>query len=470
MVIKFIGVLALFAMTGCMSLKEQVQQQEKLVSAGDYASAYENASAAAGKAGPSGADINYWNAEAGTLALWCKDLPGAVNYLDEADNGFNHEARRLIGAGAAAQAAAIATNDCVLNYAPEGLDRVFVNLYKALAYGGSNDPRAMRVELNRVRQRQNEWFYLCTKDIAKQESQLSSMSATERTIAQKTLKGAEKVSVAMLEKEAASAVSSEQPAAVRFFARLQGFGNAYASHVTGVTRWCAGDASRNDLAQAAALAPSNRFVAEDASRAGSSSPKNRVWVYVEDGLAPRRHEKSMILPYPSIAGRANAISTITFSVPRLEERAAAASGYTVNGTRLEVLADIDALAKDQFNRAWTGILVRQIARTVSRVIAQEATQAALRKQDPAVSFVAGLALAAYDISMNAADLRCADLLPKKVWMGALERPANGKLTVTPQGQKAITVTLKSSGNALLWVRKPSRQAPATVVEIDLDKH
>ncbi len=468
----WLRLLALVAMTGCLSLREQIAQQERWVTSGNYKKAYQDAVALANDAGGAGADTNYWNADAGTLALLCKDWQGALHHLDTADNGFNDEARRVIGAGVVSHGVAIATNDGVMNYAPEGVDRVFVNLYKAIAYGKVGNLRAMRVELNRVRQRQNEWFYFCTKDIAKQALQLAAQSKEERQITQQTLQNVSTTAVELVSTRVAQEVALEQPSAIHFFERLRGFGNAYASHLTGITRWCAGDSSRNDLAMAAALAPENRFVVKDCVDAERKEPTNRIWVYVEDGLAPKRVSKSMTVSYPSIGSRGLGISTMSFDMPELKRRMSAALGYRVNGVPLEPLADIETLVEDQFNRAKTGILVRQIARTVSRVIAQEVTQAVLYQQDKNgfLPLLASLLFIFYDVSTTAADLRCADLLPKTVWMGALERPVNGRVTITPQGLEGMTVTLTSTGNALLWVRKPSRQAPATLIEIELDHH
>lgn len=460
------GLAAMAGLCGCLSVGERLDAQAARVALGDYDAAYRDAASAAEKGG---VDAPFWSAEAGALALMRGEPEAAIGHLDAADNGFNDVARRRYGASAADTAAALAANDCLLPYAPEGLDRVFANLYKALAYGAAGDAAAMRVELNRARQRQYEWFYRCSEDIA--EATPADLSPSEakwvRQQADKAAQAAEPLSAAVAE-----AASAEGAEVARLFGNLRGFGNAYAAHVAGVARWCAGDSPRNDLAMAAALAPGNAAAQADlAAERRGERPHARVWVYVEDGLAPRRTEVSMSLPYPSLAGRFNGIGTLSFAVPRLETRPAAAAGYAANGVALRPLADVEALARDQFARAWPGILARQIARTLLRLAAQEGGQAVLHNatDNEFAPLLYSLAMIAWDAGTNAADLRCADLLPKTVWMGAVARPADGVVRVAPAGGREIAVRLKGAGNALVWVRRPSAAAPATVMSIDLDK-
>ena len=467
-----LGLAAIAGLTGCLSVREKIEEQTLRVQAGDYAGAY---AAAAEAADGDDVDTPFWSAEAGALALMAGTPAAAIPHLDAADNGFNDVARRYNGAGAMDALAATVGNDCALPYAPEGLDRVFANLYKALAYGATGDAGAMRVELNRARQRQYEWFYRCTEDIA--EAETGDLSEDEAKWVRAHVAG-ETAQVARLSAAVAEAASAESANAARLFGNLRGFGNAYAAHVTGVARWCAGDASRNDLAMAAALAPGNAAAQADlAAEKAGRRPQGRVWVYVEDGLAPHRVEVSDTFAYPSIAGHLQGIGTISYAVPKLRARAAASSSYSANGVALQPLLDVDALAQDQFDRAWPGILTRQIVRTLTRVAAHEVGQAVIyagsKNSDNELAWLAAslaysAAVAAWDVSTNEADLRCADLLPKTVWMGALPRPADGVVRVDPAGGRTVSVRLRGTGNALVWVRRPTAAGPATVMTIDLD--
>ncbi len=459
--------------TGCFTVREKIEQQERLVTQGQYGAAYAAAASMATDAGIDGADSNFWNADAGTLALMAGQPKDAVGHLDVADNGFNDVARRYYGTSALDTVAEVLVNDGVTAYAPEGVDRVFVNLYKALAYGAQGHREGARVELNRARERQNEWFYTCAKDIQEQEEALSTLSQEERTVALSALGNAEQKDLVALDASVMAAVSQEERSTVDFFTRLTGFGNAYVAHMAGITRWCAGDNSRNDLAMAAALAPNNAYVTQDyAWEKAGKSPEDRVWIYVEDGLAPRRVSERVMLPYAR-GGSAVSIGTITFDMPRLQARAAASSGYTVNGTTaLQPLLDVDSLMNDQFDRLWSGILVRQIARTTTRVLAQEATQHLVRSQtdnELAVLLVSLLFLS-YDAATNVADLRCADLLPKTVWMASFERPKDNVVTLRTNEGLQYQIALATKGNTLLWVRKPAMGAAPTFIVVDLGQH
>lgn len=448
------GLAAWGTLTGCLSLEERLARQAQQVAAGQTVAAYE---AAADAAEEENADTTFWQAEAGALALMAGRPSAAVAHLDAADNGFNDVARRRYGASAWDAAKAVAVNDTLMPYAPEGLDRVFANLYKALAHGSEGKPEAMRVELNRARQRQQEWFYRCTKAIAEQGE-----AEAARTVGK----------ASVLDAGTARAVANGEARAAALFGRLRGFGNAYAAHVAGVTRWCAGDASLNDLAMAAAWAPGNAYAQADAaSERKGGRPSARMWVYVEDGLAPRRKPRPVTIPYPSVAGHLNGIGTLSFNVPTLEPRPAAASGYAANGVALQPLQDVEALARDQFRRDYPAILARQIARTVARVAAQESGHAALRHggNDPLLLFLYDVAMLLFDVSTNEADVRCADLLPKTVWMASLPRPKGDVLRLEPRGGAPIAVQLKPRGNVLVWVRRAVPGGRATVMTLDLDQ-
>ncbi len=456
---------------GCLSLQEEIELQERFVARGEYAQAYAVAAELAEDAGPDGADSNFWNADAGTLALMAGQPASAVAFLDRADNGFNDVARRSGGAEVADTALSIAVNDGMMPYAPEGVDRVFVNLYKAIAYGVQGDKDGFRVELNRARERQSEWFYACAKDVGEQQSALKGLSTDERALATEALKRVERPEVVALNPVVLAGLAEEGVATAELFSYLKGFGNAYAAHLAGVSRWCAGDASLNDLAMAMALAPRNTFVAQDhlLSKQGVA-PERRVWVYVEDGLCPRREGNPLVIPYLGVGGR-HGLRTITFDMPSLRERAEGAYRYSANGVTLELLTDVDALVHDQFDRLWAGILTRQIVRTASRVVAQEVALAAVERQtdDPLAAFLFSLLFVGYDLATNTADLRCADLLPKRVWMGAFERPASGVVTLQVGSEASYQVALQPQGNVAIWVRKPAAHAAPTILVVDLER-
>ena len=459
----WLGVL--LGLCGCLSLEDELARQEQQVQRGEVAAAY---TAAAEAASEDGVDQVYWQETAGTLAMWLGNPTVAVAHLSAADDGFNDVARRRYGATAGDTAKTLAVNDCLLPYAPEGPDRVFVNLYKAVAYGVQQKPGAMRVECNRVRQRQMEWFGVCAGEIAS-AADGKDLSTKQRKAVSQTVQ--KETKVAALSPQASHAISEESSSAAKYFTALQGFGNAYAAHLVGVARWCAGDSPRNDLAMAEALAPGVKTVAQDAAMAERGGrPQGRVWIYVEDGLAPKRVGRPYSIPYPSIAGHGAGIGTISFDVPKLVKRAGVSGNYTVNGTALERLADVDALAEDAFNREWPQIIARQVARTILRVTIHETGQAIIRNQtgNELAPLLFSLGMAVYDVSTNAADLRCADLLPKSVWVGALARPADGQLTLRGNGVPALSVKLNAAGNALVWVRYATRGSAPTVMVVDLD--
>ncbi|MEG1552934.1 MAG: hypothetical protein RR417_05200 [Kiritimatiellia bacterium] len=472
--LKSLLVVALTAsLSGCLSVADQLEHQQKQVARGAYEEAYTEASQ---RAAEENADSCFWQGEAGALALMKGSPAEAIPALGAADNGFNDVERRYYGARAVDTAKALAVNDCVLPYAPEGLDRVFTNLYRGIAYGVQRRPDAMRVELNRARQRQYEWFWKCSETIADQKEEVLSqgLSSAQKSQMDEVYQGfASTNNVQRLDALHVRALIEGTIDARRNFGALKGVGNAYAAHLTGVVRWCAQDASLNDLAMATALAPEQEVVRADYQACQQGNvPQGRVWLYVEDGLAPKRIERPYSIPLPALSGT-HGVFTASFNVPALVNRAAASEAYAVNGYALQPLTNVEALARDQFDRAYLTILMRQIVRTFLKVAAQEGGAAAIRASDSdaseAIALCYELGMMIYDVSTNAADVRCADLLPKTVWMTALPRPKNGVLQLTPQGGAPVTVSLVPQGNVLVWVRNPVRGGKMTILVVDLDQ-
>ena len=64
-------------------------------------------------------------------------------------------------------------------------------------------------------------------------------------------------------------------------------------------------------------------------------------------------------------------------------------------------------------------------------------------------------------AVTQADLRCWSGLPKKVFAMRVNRPADGRIVISGGGAPVAEATLPE-GNSLVFVRKPSAQAPAVV--------
>ena len=189
-----------------------------------------------------------------------------------------------------------------------------------------------------------------------------------------------------------------------------------------------------------------------------------MWVYVEDGLCPEREQQRIDLPLLLIPYADRYVKYAGLCLPRLLVRPAAASSWTAAGVNLEQLADVDALAKIEYDVYMRGALKREITRTIVDVGVQVALGIAADRATgmTRTALVASqYAVAAYSMARRGADTRCWSALPKSVYVARVARPADGVLEIRADGIPAVHVNLKP-GNSMVFVRKPSRAAAPSV--------
>ena len=235
----------------------------------------------------------------------------------------------------------------------------------------------------------------------------------------------------------------------------------------GVFRWLSGDGDeRGFFKDAASLRPGNSVVRGDleACEAGAK-PQDWVWVYVEDGLGPEREKWRIDLPLALIPYAGRYVMYAGLALPRLVERPPAASSWSVAGTKMEVIADVNALAKIEYDVYMRGALAREITRTVIDVGVQAALGIAADNvgdwRAKTALKASQVAVAGYSFARRGADTRCWPTLPRTVYLARVKRPADGNLTVTADGIDVVRAQLPA-GSSMVFVRKPSAAAAPSV--------
>ena len=132
---------------------------------------------------------------------------------------------------------------------------------------------------------------------------------------------------------------------------------------------------------------------------------------------------------------------------------------------MQTLANVDALAKVEYDVYMRGALKREITRTIIDVGVQVALGVAAEKAGDwkvKTALVASqYAVAAYSLARRGADTRCWPTLPKTVYVSHVARPSDGKLSIRANGGNAAEVVLPE-GNSMVFVRKPSAAAVPSV--------
>jgi len=449
--IAWLTLIVLSALVGCRTTHETLVDQEAKVSYGRYAEA---GTVTAALADEGGRDAVCWQLHAATAAHLAAQNDEAIRRFDLAEDGFLDFDGRNVVSKVASGTWSMMTSEAASPYEGTGQDRIFTCLYKAVDFGAKGNVAAVRTELNRALQHQENWLSERSAEVAASDAK---MAADTQAYARSN-GGSAATATSAPSKALANASFAEK------IRSRTGFDPATGGQLD---RLIPDDYTNNYLLKFSEVF--RRNVGERGQK-----PANRVTVFVEDGLCPRRREWRIDLPLILIPGVSRYVQYAGLALPELVYRNAAVSAYSVKagGTSFAMprIQDVDRLVRTEFDIYFKGALAREITRTVSRLTAQAALGAASqavrsshnRDGDTAAALLtlAQLGVAAWSVATTEADLRSWTLLPKSVYMVDVPRPADGVVTVTC-GLENVQVNVPE-GNTLVFVRKPSSAAPSSV--------
>ena len=462
------------AICGC---RNPMADYEKSLVAGDYATA---TSIATEELKSGGNDELMWRLMAGGASRLAGDGNTARVHFDRAEDVMiDHDGTSVFAKGVTGTWAMM-TNDKAFPYDGGGQDRIMTCLYKAIDFAAAGRPDAARTELNRAAQHQENWLVERRKEIADAQERMEKDAADYKkekesgTVALSIDKNVD--SGAVVDGAFANAGFAAQVKAKSGFdmatdgildnLKLADWINPYAEHVTGVFRWLNGDACRNSLKDAATYSQNNPTAARDfAENERGMKPQNQVWVWLEDGLGPKREEwridlPLILIPYVNMFGLYAGMA-----FPRLVYRDLAGSGWQVGAVPMSELVDMDAKLKTEFDVYFRAALIREITRTSVKVGTQVALGVVAANVDDwrtQVALRAGqAAAAAWALSTTGADTRSWTTLPKKVHVARIDRPADGKVVLSGAYGPLAEIAVPP-GNSMVFVSKPSLQAAPSV--------
>ena len=471
---QFFPVLVALALAGCRTVNDVLVDYRTNISSGNYATAAREPSELAAEGG---SDKLMWQLMSASAYDLSGDTDTALKQFDVAEDIMIENDGKSVFAQTADASYAMMLNDRYFPYDGGGQDRIFTCLYKAVGYGSKGDFVAARTELNRAAQHQENWLWERRKDLAAADQRLEKEAAEyskEKGEGHGKDEGQSNVAVQNAMKDGSFGNTVKEAFGFDIFTsgvldqlRPADYQNPYVAHVCGVFRWLNGDGDgRGFFKDTMGLRPGNTVVAEDfAACDAGSKPEDQVWVYVEDGLGPEREAWRIDLPLVLIPYAGRYVKYAGLSLPRLLERPAAARSWSVGGKPMQVLANVDALAKVEYDVYMRGALKREITRTVIDVGVQVAlgvTAEHVSDWKTRTALIASqYAVAVYSAARRGADTRCWPTLPKTVYVARVKRPANGTLDIKADGANAVQVKL-TEGNSMVFVRKPATGATPVV--------
>lgn len=473
----FAAVLCCAAFVGCRTTKEVLDDYERDIQAGDYEHATKEVSDLAKKGGN---ERLLWQLLSGSAYCMSGDFDSSIEQFDLAEDSYiEHDARSVFSRGGEG-AWAMLTNDKAFEYDGGGEDRVFTCFYKAVQYAAKGDSAAARTEFNRAAAHQENWIDERKSCIAAAEARLGA-EAAKKSKEDGSVLDVDGVAARILtDKSFCGKINEEcefNPFSSGDLDKLTAadYVNPYVQHVTGVFRWLNKEHDAQYYFRDVGATVANSAAARDLEecRAGKT-PQGEVWIYAEDGLCMVRDEWRLDLPLILIPYVQKYVMYAGMALPKLRTRPLAAQRWSVSSggesRDLEILADIDKLAKTEYDVYMRGALKREITRTLVKIggqvalgILAERAAAKGDKQKYWVYKASQASAAAWALATTGADLRSWTSLPKCVRMTRVTRPADGKIVVTADSER-IEIDVPQ-GNSMVFLRKPAATARTSVIKV-----
>lgn len=403
-------------------------------------------------------------------------------YFDRAEDTYAKNDTASVFSRGTAHGLALLANDMVYPYDSAGVERVFCSIYKALNEVETGNPAGARTEFNRAQQRQEDYLFERRKQIAaarvaferqkkegddkvRQQGGGTRTSSANWQKLQETILGNRTIQAEIKTQSGVDVTADKGVGALA----LSDYANVYVYHLGGVFRWLSGDPARGSLKTARDLRPDLKVVREDfAACDAGRAPGNNVWVYVEDGLCPRRDEFHIDLPLGLIPFQKHLLY-LGMALPKLVERRGASSWYRLRaGGRqadLPLLQDVDRLVRTDFKLMFKEALAREVVRVAVsaslQIISREMAERAKKDNNSTLWEVGQIAVALWSAASKGADIRSWTALPKRVYAGRIPWPADNQLLIESMAGNC-PVALQTGKQAIVWIRWIGGNAPPVV--------
>ncbi|MBO4700754.1 MAG: hypothetical protein J5620_03335 [Alphaproteobacteria bacterium] len=200
-----------------------------------------------------------------------------------------------------------------------------------------------------------------------------------------------------------------------------------------------GDA-KTYLARANGMVPENSFIVKDLKNAEfGTTPKNTIWVFIEDGFAPKLTERRISLPI--IHGDGITTVTVATSEPVF-------SNNYVHIDGAQDLADVDAMFMTEYGEYRINDALRAFASASARVALQTTMYNSRSNKAPLLGLLSTL----YSEFTNSADVRTWATLPKTISVLRMPNNKSGLIELSSNGNVIEKVSVPTYGNYLIYVR------------------
>lgn len=208
------------------------------------------------------------------------------------------------------------------------------------------------------------------------------------------------------------------------------------------------------LKRASGMAPNNSFVAKDLEYAENKSvPQNTVWIFIEDGFAPKLTEKRISLPV--VAGDVKSFVTIATSEPVFFEN-------YVKINNAQNIADVDSMFITEYKEYRINEATRSLASAVARTVLQSA---AYNSKNSGTPFIGLLSTIYSEVTTNA-EVRTWATLPKTISVLRVDKNKTGLIDLQSNANLVTQLSVPNDGNNyLVYVRVGQKNLDTKVIKL-----
>lgn len=367
---------------------------------------------------------------------------------------------------------AVMVNDSERDYDSLMSEAVLVNTYKALAFLAAGNNEYARVEFNRADDRTRRAVDFFREEIARQQEALN-------RDAQNGNAKAALVRDTLHDQRLYSAVDSQYgaPSEWLVFPEFIVPSSTYFHGIYFLANASDGgefERAATSLARVAEMRPGSAVLQADAKLAKDLASGNRalkdlqpqIWVVYENGLGPVLNEARLDVPLVIVRGTRRAPAYVGIALPEYTDRSSVPGGMGVEKPDGEVIttepiSDMGKVVRTEMKERFPGVLGRSVAAAISKAMLQKE---ASEQFGPWGQLFATL----YTVATTQADLRSWQALPDHWQAARTSRPENGRLALLNHyGEHLGELDIPQQAFTLVYVKRPTLQAPATVMIMDL---
>ena len=367
---------------------------------------------------------------------------------------------------------AVMVNDSKRDYEALMSEAVLVNTYKGLAFLALGNNDYARVEFNRADDRTRRAVDYFRKEIAEQQAALT--TAVRNGNSQASM-----VRSSLGDRNFQSAVDSQYgaPSSWSVFPEFIVPSSTYLHGIYFLANAAGGadyEQAATSLGRVAQMNPGSAVLQADADLASSLAAGTQslaglppqVWLVYENGLGPVLRESRLDVPLFLIHGNQQVPAYFGIALPEYAERSAVPGNIGVADDRGEVvrterISDMGKVIRTEMKERFSGVLARAVTSAISKAVLQNE---AAEQFGPWGQLFA----AVFTVATTQADLRSWQALPDHWQAARIDRPANGRLTLLGErGELLGTLEIPQQPFTLVYVKRPTLKAPATVMIMDL---